>query len=266
MGIMGILLTNGDSFTYGDELEGSRSPNGIDTHHRHTYTHKLSERLHLPYVNLAENGSSNAKIYRRTLDFLMRPSDHVDMVVIMWSNWGRFELCESEHFLADKDIHIPQECNMNQIIPSHKSTSFELQWGDSTNKNRKEILKAYTEDVLTMQTQILYGLKCMQQMQFICEMMMIPIIQGVIHGDMYKNILATLKMDGFEDYKKEVTKILKDLRPECKMGLGNYTDLYTLAEKSYTLKPMGHADEDTHTEYAKLIAHIITAAEMLPCY
>lgn len=263
---MGILLTNGDSFTYGDELDGCRASDGNDTHHHHTYTYKLSERLGKPYVNLAQNGSSNAKIYRRTLDFLMSPPDHVDMVVIMWSNWGRFELCESEHLLSDRDIHIPQECNMNQIIPSHKRSSFQLEWGDTTNKDRTEILKAYTENVLTMQTQILYGLKCMQQMQFICDMMMIPIIQGVIHGDMYENILATLKMDGYEDYKKEVTKILAELRDECKMGLGRYTDLYNLAKNDFTLKPGGHADEDTHTEFAKLISHITSREAMLPCY
>lgn len=263
---MGILLTNGDSFTYGDELGGSRDPDGNDSHHHHTFTHKLSEILDKEYVNLAQNGSSNMKIYRRTLDFLINPTDHVDFVVIMWSNWGRFELCENDRSEADKQIFIPQECNMNQIIPSHKSDSFLFEWGDDSNMDRRNALKEYTENVLTMQTQILHGLTFMRHIQYICDMECIPVIQGVIHGDMYNNILASLKQEGYEEYKQQVIKILRELRDECRMGLGKYTDIYYLSKNEFTLKPGGHADENAHTEFARLLNHIIVSKELFSCY
>ena len=262
---MGIILTNGDSFTYGDELEGSRAVDGNDSHHHHTYTYKLSELLEKKYVNLAQNGSSNMKIYRTTLDFLENSTDDIDLVVVMWSNWGRFELCEANHLESDKKIHIPQESNMNQIIPSHKGQSFMLEWGDRIDEKRFYILKSYAEKVLTMQTQILHGLSFMKQLQYICDMQDIPIIQGVIHGDMYLNVLNTLKSEGFDDYKKQVIHMLNSLRDECKMGLGSYTDIYYLSKNKYTLKPMGHADEDAHTEYAHLLKHIAESKGLLPC-
>jgi len=255
---MGILLSNGDSFTYGDELEGY-----VDNQHDpHTFTHKLASKLHMKYVNLARNGSSNMKIFRTTLDFLMHTNKKIDLVVIMWTNWGRFEVCEPFSLGSDKKIDIPQENNFNQIIPSHKSLSFAWSKPSNTNDNveeRDRILKEYTENVLTMQTQIYHGLTYMKTIQYICDLRGIAVIQGVIHGDMYLNYLSTLKneSDNFQDYREGVVKVFRSLRPECKVGLGgDIPAIYNLSSEKYTLKRFGHADEDSHTEFADMLFNI----------
>ena len=255
---MGIIVYNGDSFTYGDELRGSRNSKGqeFDTHHHHTYAYKLSSRLNKKYVNLAQNGSSNTKIFRRTIDFLETRKEKIDLIVVTWSGWGRFEICEPFHLDTDKKINIPQECNMNQIIPSHGRSRFRWQIGDYTYPERMDILKLYTERVLTMQTQIMHGLMYMKHIQWLCDLMDIRVVQGVIHPSLYRNILCTLKISGYEDYKSSVTESLGKLREECRMGLGHYTDLYSISDKASTVKPMGHADEDAHTVYADIIYQI----------
>lgn len=258
---MGIVLYNGDSFTYGDELDGSRNPKGheFDTHQPHTYAYKLSNHLGRKYINLAQNGSSNMKIFRTTLDFLHKSSKDIDLLVITWSSWGRFEICEPMRIKQDIDINIPQECNMNQIIPSHRSRSGKLLWeiGDREYAERSDILKLYTENVLSLQTQIMHGLMYMKHIQWLCDKLGIACIQGVIHADLWKNILHSLKSEGYEDYQKEISHSLEFLRDECKVGMGRYTDLYTLAHNRNRVKPMGHADEDSHSDYALILYEII---------
>lgn len=264
---MGILLANGDSFTYGDELGGSRNPDGNDTHHHHTYVHKLSASLDLKYVNLAVNGSSNMKIYRRTFDFLMKTKKDIDLLVIMWSNFGRFEICEPYQIASDSRVFIHREASMNQIIPSHHSSNFSLpnfdyyEVRDSWLFERYEILSDYVKRVLSMQTQILHTLSYMNHIQFLCDKLGIPVIQGVIHGDMYKNILYTLHRDrheGWDEYKEYIIEKMDTLRPECKIGLNSYQDIYYMGEGNNDLKPMGHVGENTHTQFAEMLKDIIT--------
>lgn len=273
---MGIILTNGDSFTYGDELEGSRSPDGNDTHHHHTFTYKLASRLDRKYVNLGQNGCSNMKIYRRTLDFLMTDprADDIDLMVITWSNWGRFELCENLHLTEDKRGFIGREANMNQVIPDHHSTKFGFR--NLTHENeqpeRYKVIRDYIEGALTYQTQIYHGICFMTHIQWLCDKLGIPIIQGCIHGDGYKNFLWSLKQkNGWEQYIREVTKKYHYLRPECKIGLGGanesgqkYLDIYTMGRRNNDdIKPGGHAGEDSHTLYTEQLIDIIKEKELL---
>lgn len=271
---MGIILTNGDSFTYGDELEGSRNRNGEDTHHHHTWTFKLSVLTGRKYVNLAKNGSSNMKIYRTTLDFLMSddPRD-IDLLVIVWSNFGRIEICEPEKSIFDEEALIDYESNMSQLITTHGSDRFkpkdEQEFLDYHEKRRegsaKRILlhNEFWREMMTMQTQILHTFMFMNHIQFICDKMGIPVMQGVIHGDMYKNFLYTMKNEGWKDYKRAASRYYHNLRPECKMGLGHYSDLYHLSKSKYTVKPYGHADEDAHTEYADILFNIIKEKDLI---
>lgn len=264
---MGIILANGDSFTYGDELDGSRSPDGIDTHHHHTYVYKLSALLDRKYVNLGVNGASNMKIYRRTFDFLMSDNREIDLLVIMWSNFGRFEICEPYELKADKKVHIHREADMNQIIPNHHTSSFSLKnFGPHLvdMDPRFRILSQYVSKILTFETQIAHTLSYMTHIQFLCDKLDIPVIQGVIHGDMYKNILHTLrrKSEGFDDYKAYVTEKLRYLRPECKIGLGHYKDIYYMGAENNDLRPMGHSGEDTHTQFAEMLKDIIVERKL----
>ena len=261
---MGILLTNGDSFTYGDELLGSRSPDGIDTHHHHTFTYKLASMIGRKYANLGKNGSSNSKIYRTTIDHLMTDPREVDLVVILWSSMGRYEICEMDQIEGDVYIYIDWENNMSQIIPSQKTLSLLYEHGPGDdNQFRYNTIKEYVENVLTVQTQIFKTLTYMKHIQWICDSKGIPVIQGIIHPANYHTIMRTLKLDGWHDYKRFVTDTLSYLRPECSMGLGFYATIYEQVVDKSEILPMGHVNEDCHTRYADLLLDVIKERSLI---
>lgn len=271
---MGILLVNGDSFTYGDELKGSRSPDGIDTHHHHTWVYKLSTKLKLKYHNLARNGSSNMKIYRTTLDFLMRTRKEIDFVIIIWSNFSRNEFCKPHIPEHDKQAVVDFETNMHQWLASNKTgrfyvnddpehIEFNTQYDPEFPENQR-LLKIYFEEVTTLQTNIIHTLFYMTHIQWMCDKLNIPVMQGVIHPDIYKNCMFTLKKSGWEEYKERVIEYLGLLRPENKIGFGGvYPSIYELGSTKYTVRPGGHVDEDAHTEYADILYDIIKEKGLL---
>lgn len=257
---MGIVLSSGDSFTYGDELPGSRQE--IDQHHHHTFTHKLAEKLNRKYVNLGANGSSNMKIYRRTFDFIMKTNKDIDLLVINWSNFGRYEICEPFTLESDSKIFIHSESNMNQIIPDHHSNYMNLRVAGEIEE-RADILKLYTKEVLTIQTQIFHTMTYMTHIQWLCDKLGIPVMQGVIHGDMYRHFLYSMKAEGFDEYRRSIQGMYTELRPECKIGLGYYKDIYTTGANNHTILPMGHVCENAHTEFADMLYDIIRDEELM---
>jgi len=252
-GSMRTILFNGDSFTYGDELDGYET----NTHHAHTYAYKLSTELNSKYINLAQNGSSNTKIYRTTTEFLQQTNKKIDMIVIMWSNFGRFELCEPFTLQSDLEINIHRESNMNQIIANHRPDRFRFDNRSNEAPKRMRILKEYIDNVWTMHTSIVHTLMYMKNIQFLCDQMGIGVIQSVIHGDMYHNFLRTLKSEDYEQYKSAIVESLSYLRDECRIGLGRYSDIYTMSANKKSIKPRGHACEDSHTEFANQLIDII---------
>jgi hypothetical protein len=259
---MGIIVSNGDSFTYGDELLGSRNPLGFefDTHHQYTYTHILAEMLEKKYVNLAKNGASNSKIFRTTMNFLQSTSKDIDLLVITWSSWGRFEIANSFQLDGDKKIFIPFEDNMNSIIPSHRSDRFVWDTKNTEQEERAKILEAYVNNVLTMQTQIVHGLSYMRTVQHFCDILGIKVMQGINHRGSHYNMLHTLKnTKGWENYAEYVQESMQYLRPECKIGLGHYIDIYSLHEhvEGGETRPMGHVCEKTQKAYAEMLYKIV---------
>ena len=77
------LLTVGDSFTNGDELE-DRSL---------AWPMQLGNRLGYQVDNRGESGSSNTSILRRTINYLSQ--SQYDLVVIGWTSPGRIEWKDS---------------------------------------------------------------------------------------------------------------------------------------------------------------------------
>jgi hypothetical protein len=78
-------VTNGCSFTFGDELDDPKTQ---------AWPALLAKRLGLPIVNLALPGSGNDCILRRTTEYLYKglPKDSKPLVVIAWSqDWRREE-------------------------------------------------------------------------------------------------------------------------------------------------------------------------------
>lgn len=82
-----ILVTAGDSFTYGDEL-----PNRIDD----CWPSKLSKLLNSTQLtNLGIPGASNTCIVRTILDYISSEPPP-DLIVIGWSSPGRIEYADTE--------------------------------------------------------------------------------------------------------------------------------------------------------------------------
>lgn len=260
-----MLLANGDSFTYGDELPGSRPEEGQEPKHMDlTYVHHLASHLRCNYVNLAQNGSSNQKIYRRTMDFLQKTSKKVEYMVILWSSWGRLELCEPVRYGEDQRLYIGKETDMNQLIPANRSGSFMFPeyYEFDGHEERNRIYRDWIEKMYTMETSIVHSLTYMKNIQFICDLMNIKVIQGVIHPTMWTNILFTFDRAESEgnlsEYREFITHSMNYLRPECKIGLGDgksFTQFCT--DNEYRILGGGHPDPAGHLAYANALFEVM---------
>jgi hypothetical protein len=270
---MGILLTNGDSFTQGDELPGSRRLNEkgrpmAPIHHHLTFSHKLAEHLDRDYVNLGANGASNQKILRRGTTFLQKTSKQVDYMVIIWSSWGRTEIVSMDHRPTDEQVWIFQECNMNQLIPDHYQGRLRFglrgwneHWADEKKIQHEQACINWFKHAYTMATPVLHHLNYMTIMQDLCDAKGIKLIQGIIHWSLWENVKAVLMEEDVLPFAtKEIKHYIKYLRPECKLGFGDGRDMTSIAESrpDCFIYPLGHPCENTHTHYAKMLYEIFT--------
>ena len=68
---MKYLYANGDSWTHGDEIPDRSDMNSASTRYYNTWPWFLSQNLNIPVcINDAQGGASNARIFRRTNDFI----------------------------------------------------------------------------------------------------------------------------------------------------------------------------------------------------
>ena len=75
------ILTLGDSFTYGDELEDRTN----------AFPHLIAKKFNTDVVNLGECGSGNYKMIRKLLE---QDINQYGLVVIAWSGFDRIELTD----------------------------------------------------------------------------------------------------------------------------------------------------------------------------
>ena len=76
-----MIFTNGDSFTYGDEL---------DKPYSEAWPYILSQMLNLDVVNFGENGKDNAGIIQTTKEYHSRVARLPKIWIIQWSTFRRF--------------------------------------------------------------------------------------------------------------------------------------------------------------------------------
>jgi hypothetical protein len=246
-----VLLTNGCSFVWGDELEGyDQSP---PNHWHHTFTHKLSEKLGIKYVNLATCGACNTKIFRDTVDYLRTTDELPTHIVIIWSAWQREEVAENHPRDYEIQRNIQRFQCMTQISPSRLN---------NVKTELAAVLDSFYDYYDSTRTGIIRTLNYMTHMQWLCDILGIKIIQGAFHQRMWNNLVEkmhtryrTTEAD-WSDWMDYVQESIDSLRDECRVGLGRYTDFYNLAKSQYTIRPYGHPDEDAHTEFSQLLYHI----------
>jgi len=254
-----MIVFNGCSFTYGDELKGSRHPDGFeyDTHAEHTYAHKLAYMLRgSGYLNLAQNGSSNDKIFRRTMEFLLTTSKPIDLLVVQWSTFGRFELVEPEKHASD--LWCQNEGSVNQV---HFGISVgdakrrpKYKWAIGEQSKRNDILEKYVEDVFTVETSVFQTLTWMHMIQLYCDKMKFPVIQHHVHPSALDIIMNIIKSDRMPDLKKNIIKMLTRLPVTSRVGLGKFDCLHNITiSKNHGFHDCGHPRESAHTDFAKML-------------
>ena len=243
-----MLLTNGCSFVWGDELKDydAKPP----AHWHLTFTHQLAEKLDCDYEILARCGSGNDKIFRDTIDYLMSDRPKPTHVVIMWSAWARQEVAENHDPGVLATVHCEVSQNMTQYSPVRTHYLME---------DKVDAVKAFY-DCIDTRTFIIQHLAYMKAIQLLCDQMNIKVVQGVFHKRNWENVLHYMK-PGHRDrhwgpWMDHVIQSLNTLRPECKVGMDNFVDMFTLAGRDFTIKEYGHPDEDTHAEFANLLHHI----------
>lgn len=89
---MTILISGGDSFTYGNELEDCDASSNFAGFSKHSWSYLLSKRMGWSYGNTAWGGLSNAAIARRVLEACenLHTKERI-AVVVMWSFPNRYE-------------------------------------------------------------------------------------------------------------------------------------------------------------------------------
>jgi len=255
-----MLLVNGCSFTYGDELEGCNDD--PPTHWPRNWASKLSNHLGFeePPVNLATCGGGNEKIFRDLTVYLAdaQPGKRTmpTHIVVMWSGFTRHEVAESREVHNEKWLNIKRYDDMTQYSPERIDILDESKWG---------AMYMYIHKGHEPRTDILHTLTFMLSLQNTCDTLGIKLIQGAFHKMMYDMMIYMTQENGrdkiFRNWQKQCNEHLGRLKKESRIGMGHWTDLYTLAKENYTIHEHNHPDEDAHTEYSTLLYHIFEQME-----
>ena len=245
-----MLLVGGCSYVWGEELEGSYD--NPKTHHKHTFTCKLAEKLGIPSVNLGCPGNGNQKIFRDVIDYLDSPAGkNVTHMVVIWSYWGREEFAESINEEEESQYRLQRHSNMSLVSPNR---SFSL----------KQPLRDKYESIMHEEgykkSQIIRSLSFMKSLKLIAEAKGIHLIQGIFHSTNWKQIVEILadKDKNYRSFRGYIKRTLGSLPPHHKLGMqGCFDDMDTWADKNnYGKCKLGHHNEKTHESYANLLQHI----------
>lgn len=253
-----MLLVNGCSFVWGDELEGYNvSP---PQHWHRTFSHILADKLDMPYMNLAECGNGNRKIFRDTMKYLRSDEGKkVTHVVVLWSAFERQEVAESYGPGIQEVMKIkPQQC-MTQFSPARITTLM--------NPELANALDYLYDHYDTLRTEIMETITYMTSMQFICETLGIKYISGGFNPRMWDELIHVMKphwMSGVNpdqhwgDWMNHVTGELDYLKDTSRLGLNRFSNLVDIAESfdPPDFKPAGHCGEKSQVVFAEDLYNI----------
>ncbi len=248
-----MLVTNGCSFVWGDELTGYEN----NEHEHLAFPSILAKHLKTPLENIATCGACNQKIFRDTIDYLATTSNNVTHLVIIWSAWQRHETAETHPIGYEEQMKIQRWQCMTQISPSRL---------EYLHPDLSKVLDPYYDVVESTRDGIISTVGFMDAMKILCEAKGIKLIQGVFHERMWVNYIdcftpRNTRELNWGEYNDWVKKKLDSFPDHHRLGMGKYTDLFKLARTKYKIKPFGHPCEETHEEYAELLYHIYRTTE-----
>ena len=219
-----MLLTNGCSFAWGDELPGCED--APPTHWDYNFTSICAKELGIESANISCCGAGNDKIFRDTVAFLngMRynvpchysskkaENEPVTHLSIMWSAPKRSEVFEIRTQDQEERMNIQRFQSMSQYSPER--TRY-------LKTNTRDIAELYANMVLNENTGMIKMFSYMQAIQSIADGMGIKVIQSIFHSRLAYCLLYafTEKKKYSKDYCEFLLEQLKTLRPECSLGI-----------------------------------------------
>ena len=246
-----MLVTSGCSFVWGDELDGFR--NNPPSHHHLTFSHKLAEKLEIPYVNLSVCGNGNDKIFRDVCQYLKSCKEYPTHMVVLWSHFQREEIAQISIEQEEKTRKVQRFQNMAQFSPMRLSTL--------DGKLEKAFHNLYCH-YDPLRTGIIHTVTYMTHLQWLCDMLGIKMIQGGMHKKMRMSLSLTLNPKNGEGetnwrlWMKFVLRELQSLKQTSRVGLPYYEDMYSMGVRLNDMKTGGHPGEETHDAYSTLLYHI----------
>lgn len=265
-----MLLLNGCSFVWGDELEGY--DNNPPTHHPHTFAHKLADKLGVEYVNLARCGNCNEKIFRDVMTYLTT-EEKPSHLMVLWSDPIRKE--QLLEVYDESEPNVPRQISMTQWH-ENRWQDLELSMSPTIARNfsRHEIYMEHTRFKRAKRvvdsyfsvfaTPITHQLTMMLAIQKLADEMGIKVVQGVFHTLVRTQLKRfTNRVDRSKDtcgeqlvdWREWVSDTLGTIRPECQLGLVEGATLWD-KQGDRPLKKEGHTDEQSHTEYAEYLFEV----------
>lgn len=142
------ILFNGCSFVYGDEL--------VNKNERFSYI--ISKHYNIPEINIAKCGSSNERIIRTTIDYIVQKKFQNNICIIGLTDIERREEYLNDDFL---DIFsISHRVNFNQFFKKKytklKDIIKEKIMGEEYNIKILEYLKIFNSDIKNLHKTLIY--------------------------------------------------------------------------------------------------------------
>jgi len=254
-----MLLLNGCSFVWGDELEGFDS--SPPTHWDKTFGAILADKLDMSYVNLARCGNGNRKIFRDTMKYL-RTGEHRDKIthmVVLWSAFERQEVAESYGPGIEEVMKIQRTQCMTQFSPARITTLM--------NSELANALDYLYDHYDTLRTEIMETMTYMTTLQYICEERGIKYISGGFNPRMWEEFIHVMKPHWYSGINPDqhwgpwmewIQDELDYLKDTSRTGLNRFSNLVDIAESldPPDFKPAGHCGERSQVVFAEDLYNI----------
>jgi len=249
-----MILLNGCSFTYGDELENPDKERW-GTH--------LGELLGKTILNKSAPGASNSRIFRTTMGMLsgMEDLSQLEGVIIMWSAFERVEMISlhAEHnYDRDSNLINSQFLQMSPSRISKNNRSITRNW---------QAWETFYGEIYTRETGIVNTINYMSWVKWICDQLKVTCIQGWFHEGNRVTFAKTFSPARIEQLGPRLTRIYEPvikkfnaLPPQCKLGAtendGPTFHEFTM-KNNFKLMPREHPGPEAHKAYGEQLFNYI---------
>ena len=138
-----LLYTTGDSWTYGESLEHADHPSDEQSYKFYnTWPWHVKEHYNIPQlINDGRGGGSNARMYRRTIEFIQDYNGDLSKVVIIvaWSSAERTEIPIPAEIWSENGVEEFNWTDRQHWAWSHSATA------DPNDSDREDILRNVKE-------------------------------------------------------------------------------------------------------------------------